>query len=66
MVLIFQRAEAGNMLSWLAFLPASAGLLFGLPFSPEDDGDMYLQNISLSPNYLALQPRKLYSSWSPM
>jgi hypothetical protein len=45
--------------------PASAGFLLDLPFNPEDGGDMFLQNIRLSPDYLALQPRRLCSSWSP-
>jgi hypothetical protein len=32
------------------------------PFDPEDGGDMFLENVRLSPKYRALQPRKPYSS----
>jgi hypothetical protein len=33
------------------------------PSEPEDGCDMFLQNVGLSPNHTALQPRKPYS-WS--
>jgi hypothetical protein len=31
-------------------------------FDPEDGGDMLLRNMGLSPNYMELQPGRLYSS----
>jgi hypothetical protein len=41
----------------------------GLHISPEDGGNIFLQNISLSLNYMALQPKRSYSSksslWDP-
>jgi hypothetical protein len=37
----------------LSLLLASAGLLLGLIFNPEDAGDMLLQNVWLS-NYMTL------------
>jgi hypothetical protein len=43
-------------------LPASPGFMLGLFFNPVDGGDIFLQNIQLSPKYVALQPRKPYSS----
>jgi hypothetical protein len=35
--------------------PTFAGLFFYLFFCPEDGSDMFLRNIRLSPNYMALQ-----------
>jgi hypothetical protein len=35
--------------------------LAGLHFNSEDGGYMFLQNVGLSLNYMALQPRRLYS-----
>jgi hypothetical protein len=32
--------------------------LLGFLFDFEDEGDMFLRNFGLSPNYTALQPRK--------
>jgi hypothetical protein len=43
---------------------ASTGFFLGLPFDPEDSGDMYLRNDGISPDYMALQPRRPYSSKS--
>jgi hypothetical protein len=43
-------------------LPAFVGFLLGLLFDPEDEGDMFLRNIGLSPYYTALQARRPYSS----
>jgi hypothetical protein len=34
--------------------------LLGLFFGPVDGSDMMLQNVTLSPNYTMLQPRKVY------
>jgi hypothetical protein len=45
-----------------SLLTASAGFLLGILSNPEDGGDMSLQNIGLSLNYMALQHRSLYSS----
>jgi hypothetical protein len=42
--------------AFLSLPPASAGL-FILLFGPEDRGDMFLQNVWLSPNYIALHPQ---------
>jgi hypothetical protein len=46
----------------LKLQPVSDGSLLGIFFGPQDGGDMFLQYIGLSPNYTALQPRKLYTS----
>jgi hypothetical protein len=41
-----------------------AGFLLGLLFNPEDgyddedEIDIFLQNVGISPNYMALQPRR--------
>jgi hypothetical protein len=43
-------------------LPASGGFLFGLLFKPKDGGDMFLQNVGLSPDCTALQNKRSYSS----
>jgi hypothetical protein len=45
----------GCHLFLVCFLP-------GLFFGPVDGSDMLLQNVTLSPNYTMLQPRKLYPS----
>jgi hypothetical protein len=50
----------------LSFLSASAGFLLCLLFDPEDVGDMFLQNIGLSPCYTACQSKKLYYSQSQL
>jgi hypothetical protein len=42
----------------LSLLPASADLLLGLLFYPEDGGDILLGNIRLSPIYMTIQPRR--------
>jgi hypothetical protein len=53
------KNEPSNKLAVeLSLPPASAGLLLGLLFGPEDGGDMYLRNILLSSNYMALRPRR--------
>jgi hypothetical protein len=40
-----------------------AGFLPGLYFYPEDGGDMFLRNVGgLSTDYMALYPRREYSS----
>jgi hypothetical protein len=44
-------SEAGSMLN-----------LLGLLFDPEHRGDMFFQNIGLSPSYTVIQPRKQYFS----
>jgi hypothetical protein len=49
---MFQR----NILPYLS-LPPTPGFLLGLLFDPEDSGDMFLKNVWLSPNYMALQPQ---------
>jgi hypothetical protein len=49
---------------WFGFPSASNGFLLGLLFDPEDEKDIFLQNIELSLTYTALKPRILYSSWS--
>jgi hypothetical protein len=36
----------------------SCWFLFGLLFGPEDGADMFLQNVNLSPDYMALQTRE--------
>jgi hypothetical protein len=43
--------------------PASAGLLFGLFFGPEDGGYIFLLNYAFCSNYTVFQPRRPYSSW---
>jgi hypothetical protein len=40
----------------------AAGFLLGLLLKPEDGGDMFLQNVRLSPSCMELQPTRLYSS----
>jgi hypothetical protein len=45
-----------------SFLSAFANFLIGSLFSPQNGRGMFLQNFEVSPNYMALQPRKLYSS----
>jgi hypothetical protein len=42
--------------------PASAGFLLGILFNPEDEDDVFLRNVGLSPNYNILQLRRQYSS----
>jgi hypothetical protein len=40
--------------------------LLGL-LEPENGGDIFFRNIvEAAPNYMALQPEKSYSSWSPL
>jgi hypothetical protein len=52
----------GAFMFWRNHLPsASPRFLLGLLFDPEGEGDMFLWNISLPPNYMELQPRGLYS-----
>jgi hypothetical protein len=34
--------------------------LLGLFFDLEDGGDMFLRNVGLSPNYTALQARRMF------
>jgi hypothetical protein len=34
----------------------------GLPFDPEDGGDMFLRNVYLSPNFTVLHLRRPHSS----
>jgi hypothetical protein len=41
-------------------LPASTGFRFGLLFSSEDVGDMFLRNVVLSLNYVALGPISVF------
>jgi hypothetical protein len=38
--------------------PAPAGFLLCLLFDPEDDSDIFLRNIGLTPNNTALHPKK--------
>jgi hypothetical protein len=45
----------------LSLLPHSAGFLLGLLSYPEDGGSIFLLNDELPPNYMALQPGRLYS-----
>jgi hypothetical protein len=45
----------------LSFPPGSASRLLGLGFDSEGGGDMFLRNVELSPNCMALQPARLYS-----
>jgi hypothetical protein len=49
--------------SELSLPPASAVLLLGLFFGPEDGGDMFIRNVGLSPIYTASQPRRPYTSY---
>jgi hypothetical protein len=37
-------------------MPASAGLLLGLRFDPEEGGYMFARNIRIYPNCTAIQP----------
>jgi hypothetical protein len=46
----------------LSLPPACAGSFLGLLLNPEDEGDMFIQNVRLSPNYAVLQRKRLYSS----
>jgi hypothetical protein len=39
----------------------TAGFLLSLPFNPEGD-NMFLKNVSLFPNYMALKPTRPHSS----
>jgi hypothetical protein len=50
----------------LSLLPASAGFLLSLIFDPKDGGEIFLLNVRLSPNYMALHPRRPYSSVTTM
>jgi hypothetical protein len=43
-------------------LSAFFNFLIGLLFRPQNGRGMFLQSFGVSPNYMALQPRKLYSS----
>jgi hypothetical protein len=43
-------------------LPASPGLLLGLPFDPEVGGDLLLRNVGLTPYYTVLQPNYTYEN----
>jgi hypothetical protein len=42
--------------NWRRFTLASAGILVGLLFNPEDAGGRFLGKVWLSPNYMTLQP----------
>jgi hypothetical protein len=42
--------------------PASTSFLLGLLLHTEDGGSKFLQNVTLSLNYTAVQCRRLYSS----
>jgi hypothetical protein len=35
---------------------STTGFLLGLLFIPEDEGEMFLRNVLMSPNYATLQP----------
>jgi hypothetical protein len=50
-----------SIVFWVVTLAASAGLIFGLEFDPEDGGDTFLRNVGITPNYAALQHKSLYS-----
>jgi hypothetical protein len=41
---------------------AGDGFFLGSLFNPEDGSDIFLQNVVPSPNYMALQLRRPYSS----
>jgi hypothetical protein len=45
-----------------ALLVAADLLSLGLLFDPDDEGDIFFQNVRLSPHYTALQPRRQHSS----
>jgi hypothetical protein len=49
----------------LCLLDASAGFLLGLHFDHKDRGSISFRNTRLSLNYMAFQPQRLYSSFSP-
>jgi hypothetical protein len=46
----------------ISFLPAYAVFFLSLLFCREDEGDVFLWNVGLSPNYTKLQPKRPYSS----
>jgi hypothetical protein len=51
-----------NVVSWVV-MPDSSGFLLEILeiiLNPEDVSAMFLQNIGLSPNYMALQPRNTH------
>jgi hypothetical protein len=53
-----QAKQDTGKLAVLAYL-LHAGFLLGLLYSPEDEGNMFLQNIGwLSMDYMALYPRR--------
>jgi hypothetical protein len=69
------KAEVNDLLLLITSWPYTRRALESLPphefrcllgslFDPEDGGDMLLRNVWLYPNSTALQPRKLYSSYS--
>jgi hypothetical protein len=47
---------------WPSLPPDSAGFLLGLLFNHEVGGEMFLRNVWLSPNYMALQSSSSYYS----
>jgi hypothetical protein len=55
-----KKAAGSRQLASLC-LPFAVFLL-GLLFGPEDGGDIFFQNVKLSPHYTASQPRISYSS----
>jgi hypothetical protein len=56
----FRINEQETSRSWWRL--ASAGFLLGLLFDPEVGSDMFLRNVELPPNYIALQPRRQFPS----
>jgi hypothetical protein len=44
------------------FPPACPGILLGLPFDPEDGGDVFPRNVGISPKYTVLERRRLHAS----
>jgi hypothetical protein len=46
--------------------PTSAGFFLGFLFHPQYGCSVLLRSVRLSPDYTALQARKMYSSWSPL
>jgi hypothetical protein len=55
-----RRLEGIYSLQVKVFLPGSAGFILGLLFDPEDRSHNLFRNIYLSPNYSALEPKKLF------
>jgi hypothetical protein len=59
-IVIFRVKEyAKQEIDGKQLLAGSACFFLGLFFNPEDGGDIFFRNITLSPKDIALQPRRL-------